>query len=55
MSTEFKSVKDGLNQAIKHASHKGRVARIHRPAPVSVKKSGKRLVWHNQNLLLPLE
>ena len=38
MNAEFNSIKKGLNQAIKHASGKGRAARIHRPAPVSVKK-----------------
>ena len=38
MSEAFESIKSGLNQAIKHASGKGRVARIHRPVPVSVKK-----------------
>lgn len=37
-SEAFSSIKKGLNQAIKHASGKGRIARIHRPKPVNVKK-----------------
>ncbi len=38
MSEAFDSIKKGLDQAIKHASGKGRVARIHRLKPVNIKK-----------------
>ncbi len=38
MSEEFNSIKRGLTQAIKHASGKGRVARMHRLKPVNIKK-----------------
>lgn len=41
MSDAFKSIKTGLEQAIKHASRKGRVAKIHRPRPVNVKQVRK--------------
>jgi putative transcriptional regulator len=41
MNEAFDSIKKGLEQAIQHASGKGRVARVHRPVPVSVQKVRK--------------
>jgi len=38
MSEAFNSIKTALKEATKHAAGKGRVAKVHRPAPVNVKK-----------------
>jgi putative transcriptional regulator len=42
MSEAFKSIKKGLDQAIKHAAGKGK-AIIHRPKPVNVKDVRKKI------------
>jgi hypothetical protein len=41
MNQAFNSIKKGLEQAIQHAAGKGRVARVHRPVPVSVRNKSE--------------
>jgi|GEM_PF-2039130 len=38
MSHAFKSIERGLNQAIKHATKKAKIARIHEPQSDDMKK-----------------
>lgn len=41
MSDVFNSIKNGLNEAIQHASGEKKIARIHKPKPVNVKNVRK--------------
>jgi putative transcriptional regulator len=37
MSKAFHSIRQGLEEAVKHATNQGGVARMHKPRPVNVK------------------
>lgn len=43
MNETFNSIKSGLKQAIRHASGKNSVIRLHGPVPVSVKQIRKEI------------
>lgn len=42
MKRAFENIKSGLEEALKHAEGKGRVARMHKPKPIDVKTVRKK-------------